>query len=48
LRQFHINVIHSPIKNLELGAEYIHGIRKTFGGGTGTMSRFDLMGRYSF
>lgn len=48
LRQFHINIIHSPIKNIELGAEYIHGIRKVFGGEKGTMSRFDLMGKYYF
>ena len=48
LQQLFLNVIYSPIKNVELGAEYIHGIRKTFGDETGTMSRFDLMGRYSF
>lgn len=48
LKQVFVNVIYSPIKNVELGAEYIHGIRKTFGDETGTMSRFDLMGRYSF
>jgi hypothetical protein len=33
---------------VELGAEYIYGKRKTFTPETGTMSRFDLMGRYSF
>ena len=43
-----INVIYSPIKNVELGAEYIWGKRKTFTPETGTLSRFDLMGRYSF
>ena len=48
LRQLFVNMIYSPIKNVELGAEYIHGQRKTFDGDTGTMSRFDLMGRYSF
>ncbi len=48
LQQVFINVIYSPIKNVELGAEYIHGKRKTFTPETGTMSRFDLMGRYSF
>ena len=48
LQQVFVNVIYSPIKNVELGAEYIHGKRKTFTPETGTMSRFDLMGRYSF
>ncbi|MEQ1682524.1 MAG: DcaP family trimeric outer membrane transporter [Burkholderiaceae bacterium] len=48
LQQVFINVVYSPIKNVELGAEYIWGKRKTFTPETGTMSRFDLMGRYSF
>ncbi len=48
LQQVFISMIYSPIKNVELGAEYIHGKRKTFTPETGTMSRFDLMGRYSF
>jgi hypothetical protein len=46
--QTHVNFIYSPIKNVELGAEYIYGQRKTFAAETGTLSRFDLMGRYSF
>jgi hypothetical protein len=48
LQQVFLNVVYSPIKNVELGAEYIYGKRKTFTPETGTMSRFDLMGRYSF
>jgi hypothetical protein len=48
LSQFFANVIYAPIKNVELGAEYIYGQRKTFTPETGKMSRFDLMGRYSF
>lgn len=48
LTQLHAGFIYAPIKNIELGAEYIHGTRKTFDKDTGTMSRFDLMGRYSF
>ena len=48
LQQVFISMIYSPLKNVELGAEYIHGRRKTFTPETGTMSRFDLMGRYSF
>lgn len=55
LTQVHAGFIYSPIKNVELGAEYIYGQRKFFGvteGGSGSadgkLSRFDLMGRYSF
>jgi len=48
LGQLFVNLIYSPIKNVELGGELIYGQRKTFDGDTGTMSRFDLMGRYSF
>jgi len=48
LTQLHVGAIYAPMKNIELGAEYIHGTRKTFDNDTGTMSRFDFMGRYSF
>lgn len=48
LRQFHVGMIYSPLKNVELGGELILGERKTFTDEKGTMSRFDLMGRYSF
>ena len=48
LTQVHAGFIYTPIKNVELGAEYIYGRRKVFGGDSGTMSRVDLMGRYSF
>jgi hypothetical protein len=48
LQQLFVNLIYSPIKNIELGAEYIYGTRRTFTYETGTLSRFDLMARYSF
>ena len=48
LTQWHFNLIYSPIKNVELGAEYVYGLRKTFAGEEGNLSRFDLMGRYMF
>jgi hypothetical protein len=55
LTQLHVGAIYSPIKNVELGAEYVYGQRKFFSvadGGSGSpdgkLSRFDLMGRYSF
>lgn len=48
LQQLFVNLIYSPIKNIELGGEVILGERKTFAGETGKMQRIDLMGRYSF
>lgn len=48
LEQLFVNLIYSPIKNVELGGEFIYGKRKTFDGDAGTLSRVDLMGRYSF
>ena len=48
LQQFHINLIYSPIKNVELGGELVLGERKTFGGDLHKMQRIDLMGRYAF
>ncbi len=48
LQELFINMIYSPLKGVELGAEYIYGQRKTFVGDTGKLSRFDLMARYSF
>jgi hypothetical protein len=47
-QQLFMNLIYSPMKNVEVGGEYIHGIRKTYDGDKGTMSRVDVMGRYSF
>ena len=48
LQQLHAGFIYSPIKNVELGAEYVWGRRTTYLNGAGLMSRVDLMGRYSF
>lgn len=48
LQQAHVGFIHSPIRNVELGAELVWGRRSTYQSGSGTMSRLDLMGRYSF
>ena len=48
LQELFINMIYSPLKGVELGAEYIYGKRRTFAGESGTLSRFDLMARYSF
>ena len=48
LRLMHVNVVYSPITNVELGAEYIYGQRKTFTEESGKLSRFNLLARYSF
>jgi hypothetical protein len=53
LRQLHLNLIYDPIKNVDLGAEYVYGDRRTFADAAGNvavgrMSRIDLMARYSF
>jgi hypothetical protein len=48
LQQLHVGAIYSPIKNIELGAEYIHGSNKKFDGSSGKLERVDLMARYSF
>ena len=48
LEEAFLNVIYSPVKDVDLGGEWIYGSRRTFRDGTGTLSRFDLMARYSF
>jgi hypothetical protein len=48
LIQSHFSMIYTPIKNIDLGGEFIFGRRKTFDGDKGDMVRFDLMGKYSF
>ncbi len=58
LSQWHLNFFYNPIKNVDLGAEYIMGKRTTFGpvkstdgkvsSSVGDMSRVDLIARYSF
>jgi hypothetical protein len=48
LKEVFLNFIYSPIKNVDLGGEWIWGQRKTFSGQIGGLSRIDLMARYSF
>jgi hypothetical protein len=48
LSQLHIGGIYTPVKNVELGAEYIQGRNEDFAGNTGKLQRVDLMARYSF
>ena len=48
LRETFFSLIYSPIKNIDLGGEWVYGERETFDGQTGTLSRLGLMARYSF
>lgn len=48
MKQLFVNLIYTPVKNLDLGLELIHGQRKNFSDGVGTMKRMDVMARYSF
>jgi len=48
LYQLHAGLIYNPVKNVDLGAEYIYGQRKTLTGEKGDLSRFNLMARYTF
>lgn len=46
--QLHAGLIYNPVKNVDLGAEYIWGERETLAGEKGSLSRFNLMARYTF
>ena len=48
LKELFANLIYTPFKNMDLGAEWILGQRITFTGDTGSLSRLDFMGRFSF
>jgi hypothetical protein len=42
------SLIYTPLKDVDLGGEWIFGKRRTSTDDTGTLSRFDLMARCSF
>jgi hypothetical protein len=46
--QLHNGVIYNPLKNIDFGAEYIWGQRKTLAGEKGDTSRINLSGKYYF
>jgi DcaP outer membrane protein len=48
ITQGHINAIWTPVKNFDLGAEYLWGTRETFGGTSGKLSRVMGSAKYSF
>ncbi len=48
MHQWHLNFFYTPIKNVDLGAELIGGTRTTYAGDDATLSRLNLLARYSF
>ncbi|WP_246860652.1 DcaP family trimeric outer membrane transporter [Noviherbaspirillum sp. UKPF54] len=46
IKQAHIGGFWNPIKQVEIGAEYIYGKRETLSGQQGDMSRINLLARY--
>ena len=42
------NLFYSPVKNIDLGAEYRHGRRELVNGADGTTDRIDVVAKYSF
>ena len=46
--QLHAGLIYNPVKNVDLGMEYMLGQRKTLVGEKGDLSRLNLMARYIF
>ena len=46
--QAHLGFIWNPVKGVDLGAEYIHGQRKTLLDETGSMSRINLSAKVNF
>lgn len=48
VEQLHLNVFYTPVKNVNLGAEFIRGLRTTFDNQYGDMNRINLQARYSF
>lgn len=46
--QAHLGFFWTPVKNVDLGAEYIAGRRKTLANETGDMSRVNLSAKYYF
>lgn len=48
LTDYVINAIYTPLKNIDLGAEYHHGQRESFDGKQADVSRVNLSAKYSF
>ncbi|GAA4030637.1 DcaP family trimeric outer membrane transporter [Actimicrobium antarcticum] len=46
--QSHLGFIWNPVKNVDIGTEFVFGKRKTLAGETGEMSRLDFSAKYNF
>lgn len=46
VQQFHVGGFWNPIREVEIGAEYIYGKRETLAGEKGDMSRINFLARY--
>ena len=44
----HLNLIWSPVANVNLGAEVIHAKRIVTGGDSGTLNRLQFSAQYNF
>ncbi|WP_085340507.1 DcaP family trimeric outer membrane transporter [Aquidulcibacter paucihalophilus] len=42
------NLFYSPIKGVDLGAEYRHGVREVVSGADGSLDRLEFLAKYSF
>ncbi|MCE2891342.1 MAG: DcaP family trimeric outer membrane transporter [Hyphomonadaceae bacterium] len=42
------NLFYSPVKGVDLGAEYRHGVREVVSGAEGSVDRLELIAKYSF
>lgn len=42
------NLFFSPVKGLDLGAEYRHGVREVVSGADGSLDRLEFLAKYSF
>ncbi|MFT5535531.1 MAG: hypothetical protein ACI802_003796 [Candidatus Paceibacteria bacterium] len=46
--QTHLGFIWNPVKNVDIGSEFVYGKRKTLAGEMGDMSRLDFSAKYNF
>lgn len=42
------NLFYSPVKGVDLGAEYRHGVREIVSGADGSLDRLEFLAKYSF
>lgn len=47
-REIHVNLMYSPVKEMDIGIEYVDGVRKTEDGGRGDVRRLQASAKYYF